>query len=155
MRTHILHMDKAQNSLGTPAGKSHRTWRAYRPRQLAREGGGSAATRVSRLREYHVLDQHAEGCAGTRSLHRAVPFPPHRDSRVFIVSPKSWVQKVLVNFWSVRGVGSRHPQAEGTGSPEAQGSVSTESMSRQARQACLAAKRRTSIQKLSKRPVNL
>ena len=27
----------------------------------------------------------------------AVPFLPHRDSRVFVGSPKSWVRKVLVN----------------------------------------------------------
>ncbi len=54
--------------------------------------------RVARLRECHVCDQHAEARAGTRSLHRAVPFPPHRDSRVFVGSPKSWVRKVLVNF---------------------------------------------------------
>ncbi len=47
--------------------KSHRTWRVYRPRQLAREGGGSAAARVARLRQYHVFDhwQHAEARAGT------------------------------------------------------------------------------------------
>ena len=83
MRTHIMHTRKAQNSPSTPAGKSHGTWRAYRPRQLARVGGGSAAARVARLRDYHVFDQHAEGHAGTRSLHRAVPFPPHRDTRVF------------------------------------------------------------------------
>ena len=95
MRTHTLHMTKAQNSPGTPAGESRRTWRAYRPRQLARVGGGSAAARVARLREYHVCDQHAEGRVGTRSLHRAVPFLPHRDFRVFIVRPRSWVRKVL------------------------------------------------------------
>ena len=63
MRTHMMHMLKAQNSLGTPAGESYRTWRAYRPRQLAREGGGSAAARLTRVREYHGLDQHAEGRA--------------------------------------------------------------------------------------------
>jgi hypothetical protein len=105
MRTHIVHMHKAQNSLGTPAGKSHRTWRAYRPRQLAHEGGGSAAARAARLREYHVLDQHAEAPsrAGTRSLHRAEPFFPHRDSRVFVLSRKSWVRKVLVNFLECPG----------------------------------------------------
>ena len=105
MRTHILHMHKAQNSPGTPAGESRRTWRAYGPRQLARVGGGSAAARVARLREYHVCDQHAEGHAGTRSLHRAVPFPPHRDSRVFMVRPRSWVRKVLVNFLECPGGG--------------------------------------------------
>ena len=98
-------MHKAQNSLGTPAGKSYRTWRAYRPRRLAREGGGSAAARVARLRDYHVFDQHAEGHAGTRSLHRVVPFLPHRGSRVFIVSRKSWVRKVLVNFLECPGGG--------------------------------------------------
>ena len=87
MRTPILHMTKAQNSLSTPAGESRRNWRVYRPRQLAREGGGSAAVRVARLREYHVSDQHAEDRAGKRSLHRVVPFLPHRDSRVFIVRP--------------------------------------------------------------------
>ena len=53
MRTHMMHMLKAQNSPGTPAGESRRTWRAYRPRKLARVGGGSAAARVARLREYH------------------------------------------------------------------------------------------------------
>ena len=105
MRAPMMHMLKAQNSLGTPAGESYRTWRAYRPRQLARVGGGSAAARVARLREYHGFDQHAEGHAGTRSLHRAVPFPPHRDSRVFIVRPRSWVRKVLVNFLECPGGG--------------------------------------------------
>ncbi len=98
-----MHMTKAPNSLGTPAGESSRTWRAYRPRPLAHEGGGSAAARVARLRDYHVCDQHAEARAGTRSLHRAVPFPPHRDSRVFVGSLKSWVRKVLVNFWECPG----------------------------------------------------
>ena len=82
MRTHILHMTKAQNSRSAPAGESYRIWRVDSPRQLAREGGGSAAARVARPREYHVFYQYAEGRAGTRSLHRAVPFPPHRDSRV-------------------------------------------------------------------------
>ena len=103
MRTHIMHMTKAQNSPHTPAGESRRTWRVYRPRQLAREGGGSAAARVARIRAYHVFDQHAEGHAGTRSLHRAVLFLPHRDSRVFVVSRKSWVRKVLVNFLECPG----------------------------------------------------
>ncbi len=103
MRTHILHMHKAQNSLGTPAGKSHRTWRVYRPRRLAREGGGSAAARVARLREYHVFDQHAEARAGTRSLHREVPFPPHRDFRVFVGGWKCWVRKELFNFLECPG----------------------------------------------------
>ena len=45
-----------------------------------------------------MFDQHAEVHAGTRSLHRAVPFLPHRDSRVFIVSPKSWVRKVITSI---------------------------------------------------------
>ena len=103
MRMHILHMHKAQNSLGTPAGESYRTWRAYRPRQLAREGGGSAAARVAKLRDYHVCDQHAEVHAGTRSLHRAASFLPHRAFRVFVVSRKSWVRKVLVNFLECPG----------------------------------------------------
>ena len=88
MRATIMHTRKAQNSPSTPAGESRRTWRVYRPRQLAREGGGSAAARVARIRDYHVFDQHAEGHAGTRSLHRAVPFLPHRDSRVFVLSRK-------------------------------------------------------------------
>ena len=108
MRTHIMHMHKAQNSPSTPAGESRRTWRVYRPRQLAREGGGSAAVRVAKLRDYHVFDQHAEAHAGTRSLHRAVPFLPHRDSHVFIVSRKSWVRKVLVNFFECPG-GGKYP----------------------------------------------
>ena len=90
MRTPMMHMTKAQNSPSTPAGESRRTWRAYRPRRLARGDGGPAAARVATLREYHVCDEHAEGHAGTRSLHRAVPFPPHRDSRVFVLSRKSW-----------------------------------------------------------------
>ena len=107
MRTPMIHMLKAQNSPSTPAGESRRTWRAYRPRQLAREGGGPAAARVARLREYHVCDQHAEARAGTRSLHRVVPFPPHRDSRVFVGSLKSWVRKVLVNFLECPGGGPR------------------------------------------------
>jgi hypothetical protein len=103
MRAPIMHTCKAQNSPSTPAGESYRIWRVYRPRQLAREGGGSAAARVARLRSYHVFDQHAEGHAGTRSLHRAVPFLPHRDSRVFIVRPRNWVRKVLVNFLECPG----------------------------------------------------
>jgi hypothetical protein len=86
MRTHIVHMTKAHNSPSAPAGESYRTWRVDSPRPLAREGGGSAAARVARLREYHVFYQHAEGRAGTRSLNRAVPFPPPRDSRVFVQS---------------------------------------------------------------------
>ena len=110
MRTHIVHMTKAQNSPSAPAGESYRIWRVDSPRPLAREGGGSAAARVARLREYHVFYQHAEGRAETRSLHRAVPFPPHRDSRVFIVSRKSWVRKVLVNFLECPGGGPNRLQ---------------------------------------------
>jgi hypothetical protein len=98
MRTDILHMHKAQNSLGTPAGKSHRTWRVYRPRQLAHEGGGLAAARVARLREDHGLNQRVEGHAGTRSLHCAVPFPPHRDFLTGIVFKSTLVVRRLVNF---------------------------------------------------------
>ncbi len=60
---------------------------------------------MARIRDYHVFDQRAEGHAGTRSLHRAVPFPPHRDSRVFVGSRKSWVRKVLVNFLECPGGG--------------------------------------------------
>jgi hypothetical protein len=95
--TSIMHTRKAKKSRQALrlAKVSRRNWRVYRPpgRQLAREleggRGGSAVTRVARLREYHVLDQCAEGHAGKRSLHRAVPFPPHRNFRVFAVSPKS------------------------------------------------------------------
>jgi hypothetical protein len=105
MRAPIIHTCKAKKSPSTPAGESRRNWRVYRPRQLAHEGGGSAAARAARLRDYHVLDQHAEARAGTRSLHRAEPFFPHRDSRVFVLSRKSWVRKVLVNFLECPGGG--------------------------------------------------
>jgi hypothetical protein len=110
MRRPMVHMLKAKKSPGTPAGESRGTWRVYRPRQLAREGGGPAATRAARLREYHVSSQHAEARAGTRSLHRAVPFPPrpHRDFRVFVLRRKSWVRKVLVNFLECPGGARTH-----------------------------------------------
>ena len=35
----------------------------------------------------------------------AVPFLPHRDSRVFMVRPRSWVRKVLVIFLECPGGG--------------------------------------------------
>jgi hypothetical protein len=91
MRAPMIHTRRVKHSPSTPAGESRRNWRVYRPRQLVHEGGGSAATRAARLREYHVLDQRAEARAGTRSLHRAEPFFPHRDSRVFVLRRKSWV----------------------------------------------------------------
>ena len=35
----------------------------------------------------------------------AVPFLPHPDFRVFILRPRSWVRKVLVNFLECPGGG--------------------------------------------------
>ena len=115
MRTHVLHMTKAQNSPSAPAGESYRIWRVDGPRPLAHEGGSSAAVRVARVREHHGLDQHAEARAGTRRLNLAAPFLPHRDSRVFVRSRKSWVRKVLVNFWECPGGGLISVGLVGTG----------------------------------------
>ncbi len=94
-------------------------------RKLAREGGGPAAARVARIREYHVFDQHAEGHAGTRSLHRAVPFPPHRDFRVFVGSTKSWVRKVLVKFLECPGgaIRPRNPRIPVPPRPDLAGKI--------------------------------
>ena len=109
MRTHVLHMTKAQNSPSAPAGESYRIWRVDGPRPLAHEGGSSAAVRVARVREHHGFDQHAEARAGTRRLNLAAPFLPHRASRVFVGSLKVGFEKYYVarralnRHWEVLG----------------------------------------------------